>query len=149
MTRQLTSLPGAELSTVLERCALTDGVARLVMDRGPFTDDAELCTAVDSVMTTLSEEELRRALDVVPEPVVERGDRDAHGAALLAIRLYRERFGYAFVSAVDTPTSEELLMRVRIRLGNDPEPEGRAAREHLRRLIRRRIHDVQEGDPAG
>jgi hypothetical protein len=39
-------------------------------------------------------------------------------------------------------------MRVRIRLGNDPEPERRAARDHLRRLLRRRIQGLQEGGAA-
>ncbi|HEX2167980.1 MAG TPA: 2-oxo-4-hydroxy-4-carboxy-5-ureidoimidazoline decarboxylase [Longimicrobiales bacterium] len=146
MTLKLTSLPDTELADALAACGLTGGAARLVLEQGPFSDDAELCMAVDSVTTTLSADDLRQALEAIPEPAVERGDPDAHQAALLAIRLYRERFGYPFVSGVDTPTAEELLMRVRIRLGNDPEPEGRAAREHLRRLIRRGIQKLQERD---
>jgi 2-oxo-4-hydroxy-4-carboxy-5-ureidoimidazoline decarboxylase len=149
VTLQLTSLSRVDLRSALEQCGLTPAAAGAVLERGPFTDDSELCDAVDAVLTTLGDADLKVALDEVPPPSVERGDADAHDAALLAIRLYRDRFGYTFVSGVDTPTSEELLMRVRIRLGNDPEPEGRAAREHLRRLVRRRIQDLQEGGSAG
>lgn len=149
MTLQLSSLADPQLAAALEKCGLSGRAARLVLGRGPFSDDSQLCAAVDAVTTSLREEELHEALEAIPAPTVERGDPDAHEAALLAIRLYRERFGYAFVSGVDTATAEELLMRVRIRLGNDEEPEGRAAREHLRRLVRRRIQSLQEGDSGG
>lgn len=148
MTKQLTALPERKLADALEECGLPPTAVRSVLERAPFASDDELCDAVDAVMATLDEAELRAALDAVPPPAVERGDRDAHEAALLAIRLYRDRFGYAFVSGIETPTAEELLMRVRIRLGNDPEPEGRAAREHLRRLVRRRIQTLQEQGSA-
>lgn len=149
MTKQLAALPEPKLASALEQCGLTPMTVQAVLEHGPFTDDEELCNAVDAVMTTLDEAELHRTLDAVPSPAIERGDPDAHEAALLAIRLYRDRFGYAFVSGVDTPTAEELLMRVRIRLGNDPEPEGRAAREHLRRFVRRRIQTLQESGSGG
>lgn len=150
MTLHLSSLPPEELRSALEQCGLTAAAADVVLALGPFQDDAALCDAVDTVLTTtLDEAELRRVLEAVPEPEVAAGDPDAHEAALLAMRLYRQRFGYAFVSGIATETSEELLMRVRIRLGNDPAPEGRAAREHMRRLVRKRIHSLQEGSSAG
>lgn len=149
MTKRLTALSGPGLAAALEQCGLTPPAVQSVLRHGPFADDDELCNAVDAVMTTLDDAELHKALETIPAPGVERGDPDAHEAALLAIRLYRDRFGYAFVSGVDTPTAEELLMRVRIRLGNDPEPEGRAAREHLRRLVRRRIQKLQETGSGG
>lgn len=146
---QLVSLAAPELKASLEQCGLSDSVAAAVLGHGPFEDDDQLCSAVDAVMLALEEAELRALLQAVPPPAVERGHPDAWDAALLAIRLYRDRFGFAFVSAIATPTAEELLMRVRIRLGNDPEPEGRAAREHFRRLVRRNIQDLQETDAAG
>lgn len=147
--RQLTGLPEPKLAAALQQCGLPPAAVQSVLEHAPFTSDDELCDVVDRVMGALEDTELHRALDAVPAPAVERGDPDAQQAALLAIRLYRDRFGYAFVSGVDTPTAEELLMRVRIRLGNDPEPEGRAAREHLRRHVRRRIQHLQESGSGG
>lgn len=144
MSPALTSLTDAQLGDALEQCGMTPGAARTVLTHGPFADDAALCNAVDAVVLSLDDEELKRALDAVPPPAAEHGHPDARTAALLAIRLYRDRFGYSFVSGVDAPTAEELLMRVRIRLGNDPEPEGRAAREHLRRAIRARVQAFAE-----
>lgn len=141
---QLTSLTESRLADALTTCGLPESVVGEVLRRGPFTDDEAMCGVVDSVILGLSEPDLAAALERMPAPAVERGDPDAHDAALLAIRLYHERFGFAFVSGIDTPTSEELLMRVRIRLGNDPEPEGRAAREHLRRRVRSEIRILQE-----
>src|SRR5690606_37958511 len=127
VTLQLTSLPPEQLRSALEQCGLTAAAADAVIELEPFPEDSALCGAVDTVLTgTLDAAELKHMLEAVPPPAVERGDPDAHEAALLAMKLYRDRFGYAFVSGVDTPTSEELLMRVRIRLGNDPDPEGRA-----------------------
>lgn len=146
---QLVSLAAPELKASLEQCGLSGSVASAVLEQGPFANDDELCSVVDSVMLELDDEALRTLLEAVPPPAVERGHPDAWDAALLAIRLYRDRFGFPFVSAIATPTAEELLMRVRIRLGNDPEPEGRAAREHLRRLVRRGLQDLQETDAGG
>ena len=145
----LVSLAAPELKACLEQCGLSESAASAVLEHGPFENDDELCSAVDAVMIGLEEAELRTLLEAVPPPAVEQGHPDARDAALLAIRLYRDRFGFPFVSAIATPTADELLMRVRIRLGNDPEPEGRAAREHLRRVIRRRLQDLQETDAAG
>jgi 2-oxo-4-hydroxy-4-carboxy-5-ureidoimidazoline decarboxylase len=135
----LASLTDAQLGDALEQCGMTARTARAVLRHRPFADDAALYSAIDDVIVNLDDAELARGLDAVPPPAAEHGHPDARTAALLAIRLYRERFGYAFVSGVEAPTAEELLMRVRIRLGNDPEPEGRAAREHLRRAIRVRV----------
>ena len=146
---QLASLAEPALKASLEQCGLSESAASAVLERGPFENDDQLCNAVDAVMLDMEEAELRSQLEAVPPPAVERGDPDAWDAALLAMRLYRDRFGFPFVSGIATPTAEELLMRVRIRLGNDPEPEARAAREHVRRLIRRRIQDLQETDAAG
>lgn len=143
MTKQLSSLPPVKLVTALRECGLTAATVQAVLGRGPFANDDSLCDAVDALVLQLDDTELRNTLENMPAPTVQRGDPGAHDAALLAIRLYRDRFGFAFISGIDTPTSEELLMRVRIRLGNDPEPEVRAARDHLRRLVRRRIQSLQ------
>ena len=148
MANPLSSLPDSGLSAALEQCGLTPAAVQAVLEHGPFPDDDRLCSAVDAVVVELDDAELRDVLENVPAPTARQGDPDALEAALLAVRLYHDRFGFRFVSGIDSPTSEELLMRVRIRLGNDPEPESRAARDHLRRLLRRRIQGLQEGGAA-
>lgn len=142
MTLPLRSLSDARLVAALEACGATPAWAAAVARRGPFTDDAALCAALDDVLARLDDDEIALALAAVPPPSIPAGDPDAAEAARLALRLYHDRFGYPFVSAIAAPTTDELLMRVRIRLGNDPEPEGRAAREHLRRLVRARLQQL-------
>ena len=140
--RPLRSLPDDRLAASLEECGATRSWAAAVARRGPFADDAALCAAIDDVLFGLDFEEVCTGLAAVPAPTLDQGDRDVREAARLALQLYHDRFGYPFVSAIAAPTADELLMRVRIRLGNDPEPEGRAAREHLRRLVRARVQQL-------
>lgn len=146
MTTHLASLTPDGIAAALERCGLTSGAVAAVLAQRPFADDSALCAAVDNAFLTLDEAELRRAVDARPEPAVETGNAGVRQATQLALRLYRDRFGYPYVSSIDAPTADELLMRVRIRLGNEPEPEGRAAREHLRRLARARLQTLLDAD---
>ena len=142
MTRPLRSLPDERLAASLEECGATPAWAAAVARRGPFADDAALCAAIDEVLLDLDFEDVCSGLAAVAAPPIGAGDRDVGEAARLALQLYHDRFGYPFVSAIAAPTADELLMRVRIRLGNDPEPESRAAREHLRRLVRARVQQL-------
>lgn len=148
MTQQLSSLPRDRLRAALLQVAFTEGVADAVLTQQPFADDAALCAAVDDAFVSLDDAELKRAVAAEPMPAVESGNPDVREAALLALQLYRDRFGYAYVSSIDSPTADELLMRVRIRLGNDPVPEGRAAREHMRRVARSRIQSLLDAGPT-
>lgn len=148
MTRPLSSLPDDRLGTSLEECGATPEWAAAVVARAPFADDAALCAAIDDTLLHLDDGAIARALAAVPPPPIDQGDPDVRDAARLALQLYLDRFGYAFVSAIAAPTADELLMRVRIRLGNDPEPEGRAAREHLRRLVRARVQQLIDSDAS-
>lgn len=139
MKKPLIEVSERTLRTALKKCGMPPSAIRVVVERRPFADDAALCSAVDHAMLSLEHAELVAALETEPEPEVEQGDADVLAAARLALRLYRDRFGYPYVSSIAAPTADELLMRVRIRLGNEPVPEGRAAREHLRRLVRARL----------
>lgn len=144
MTQTLSALAADHLAAALEQCGMPVEVISVVTAKVPFTDDAALLTAVDRAILTLKPADLPRILGVVPVPEIGPGDAAVQDAARLALRLYRDRFGYPFVSAVATPTADELLMRVRIRLGNEPDPESRAAREHLRRIVRARLATLGE-----
>lgn len=147
MTQRLCSLPRDRLRTALLQCGLTPGTADAVLLHQPFADDTALCTAVDAAVIQLADAELKDALAAEPAPSVQSSNADVREATLLALQLYRDRFGYPYVSSINAPTADELLMRVRIRLGNEPEPESRAAREHLRRLVRSRIQPLLDAGP--
>jgi 2-oxo-4-hydroxy-4-carboxy--5-ureidoimidazoline (OHCU) decarboxylase len=128
-----------DVAARLRELGVPDVVARRLAAAGPHADAAAAAAAADEVVAQLSDDELRAALEELPQPPVQHADEGTLEAARLALDMYRQRYGYPFVSGVDTPTAEELLMRVRIRLGNEPGPEWRAAREHLRRLVRARL----------
>jgi hypothetical protein len=123
-------------AALLRAAGIPDPVAPRLAASGPHGDPGALRTAADTIVRELRDAELRAALENAPEPIIRHADEGTRDAARLALGMYRDRFGYPFVSGIETPTAEELLMRVRIRLGNEPVPEWRAAREHLRRHIR-------------
>lgn len=135
----MSSLPEAELRAVLEKAGMPQSALSSVIHRMPFKDDDALIAAVENAIVRIDDADVAPALEAIGEAQTPDGDPDTRDAASLALQLYRERFGYPFVSAIPTPTVEELLMRVRIRLGNEPGPEGRAARDHLRRIVRARL----------
>lgn len=146
MKRPLCTASERRLRSALRQCGLTTAAVRAVVQQRPFADDGALCAVVDEVLIRLDDRELARALSAEPEPVIDEGADDVRKAAMLALRLYRDRFGYPYVSSIAAPTADELLMRVRIRLGNEPAPEGRAAREHLRRLVRDRLQTLMNAE---
>jgi 2-oxo-4-hydroxy-4-carboxy-5-ureidoimidazoline decarboxylase len=129
----------AEFVARLQGADVPGAIARGLAARRPYADAAALCQASDGIVLELSDAALCEALASVPPPVIGGADEGTRAAAHTAIDMYRERFGYPFVTGIETPTAEELLMRVRIRLGNEPAPELRAAREHLRRYVRTRL----------
>jgi 2-oxo-4-hydroxy-4-carboxy-5-ureidoimidazoline decarboxylase len=146
MSSRLAGLPEARLAAALEQCGLPSAAIVDAMTRAPFGDDDALARAVNAAVLGLSRANLAAALAAQREPRAEEGDADALEAARLALRLYESRFGYPYVSSIPTPTAEELLMRVRIRLGNEPEPEWNAAREHFRRLVQARLEQLSTAD---
>jgi hypothetical protein len=119
MSSRLSALPAGRLAAAIEQCGLPSAAVADVMASAPFADDDALGRAVNAVVLALAQADLEVALAAEPEPRTEEGDADAREAARLALRLYESRFGYAYVSSIPTPTAEELLMRVRIRLGNE------------------------------
>jgi 2-oxo-4-hydroxy-4-carboxy-5-ureidoimidazoline decarboxylase len=136
---ELNGAADADAVARLQALDIPGPVARSLVAGRPFADAVALCDASDEIIRTMSDDALHAALEAVPAPAVGGADEGTRAAAHAAIGMYRDRFGYPFVTGIETPTAEELLMRVRIRLGNDPAPEWRAAREHLRRHVRTRL----------
>lgn len=134
----LHQLGNDELETALTECCGAAWVSTL-MRAAPFRDDAELLAAADRAFDELSDDEWRETLASTRARPSEKGDAPTREAVRMALRLYEERFGHAFVAVMSGDTADELLMRVRIRLGNEPDHEWRLTREEQRRLVRLRV----------
>ena len=131
-----------ELGAALEECCGGAAWVRAVMRAAPFRDDAELLAAVDRAFDELSVDEWKETLATTRARAPEKGEAATREAARMALRLYEERFGHAFVAVLSGDTADELLMRVRIRLGNEPDHEWRLTREEQRRLVRQRVQQL-------
>ncbi|MEX1182802.1 MAG: 2-oxo-4-hydroxy-4-carboxy-5-ureidoimidazoline decarboxylase [Gemmatimonadota bacterium] len=126
---------------LLEECGGSAAWAAAVADRARGVGRDALPELADAAWASLEDAAMRAAFDMHPASVPEGGDEATRRAAEVALRLYRERFGHAFVSATPSHAADELLMRVRIRLGNDPLTEWRTACDEQRRFARQRLED--------
>lgn len=133
-------LSGAALASALRDCCGVDRWVGAVVARQPFRDEAALLAAADAAFAELEPADWRQGFaDVGEPPVAQDGEPGTQAAATLALRLYRERFGYPFITAAPPMACDELLMRIRIRLGNDEQAEFRASAAELRRLVHYRL----------
>lgn len=143
----------AERRRLLLRCC---GSQRWVADMAaaaPWPDADALLRTADEALDALDPYDWREAL--MGEAGVSAGPEDPHAgdpgtyaAAETALRLYAQRFDFPFISARQNMPPEELLMRARIRLGNDEEAEIDTATTELRRLVRQRLLDLLERNGA-
>jgi 2-oxo-4-hydroxy-4-carboxy-5-ureidoimidazoline decarboxylase len=142
----LCALPDADLAAALRGCCGMEQWVDRVMARRPFTDDAAVLAAADAAFAGLDLQQWRQGFAAAGDPAVPAdGEPGTRAAAELALQLYGERFGHPFVSAARPMDADELLMRIRIRLGNDARAELRTAAAELRRLARTRLERLLQG----
>jgi 2-oxo-4-hydroxy-4-carboxy-5-ureidoimidazoline decarboxylase len=134
---------GALRQRLLTCCGSTRW-ADAVAARRPFADGDALLAAAAAALDDLTDEDWREALCGEPAPAIHDADPGTRAAAETAVRLYRQHFGYSFVVAASRIPGEELLMRVRIRLGNDAVTELQAAAAELRRIVDARLRRLLE-----
>jgi 2-oxo-4-hydroxy-4-carboxy-5-ureidoimidazoline decarboxylase len=140
--QRLNEMSAADLAAVLSKCCgSTQWVAEMVRRR-PYESDRALRDAADAAWRGVDDDDLRGALTAVATTVPLVGDEGTRAAAELALRLYRHRFGYRFLTHTDTPTADELLMLIRIRLGHDESAELRRSRVEFSRLTRQRLEQL-------
>lgn len=139
MTSDVSGVSDDALDAALQHAGGGASWAAAVLRQQPFADLDALLRACAAAWDVMSAEEWEAALAANAEETLPPGAEETRRAAAVALRLYRERFGIPFVSAVHSPVADELLMRVRIRLGNDPAAELDAARSELRRIVRQRL----------
>lgn len=122
--------------------------AERVAARAGDASTGALADAADAEWSALDALHMKDVLEAHAVVVPRVGDTATQQAAELALQLYRARFGHAFVSAVPSRAADEFLMRVRIRLGNEPEVEWRISCEEVRRSARQRLEARLAGPHA-
>lgn len=143
----------AERRRLLLRCCGSQRWVAAMAAAAPWPDTDALLRAADEALDELDPYDWREALmaedgvAAAPEdPVAD--DPGTRAAADTALRLYAQRFDFPFISARQHMPPDELLMRARIRLGNDEEAEIDNATAELRRLARQRLLDLLERNGA-
>lgn len=139
MAEHLNSLGSTGASALLRDAGGCSAWAARVVERLPFADAASLRMAQELAWAALSDAEWPDALARLELREMPPGAAETQAAAQLALKMYGDRFGIPFVCAAWSDTADELLMRVRIRLGNDEHVEQRTARDEARRLLRHRL----------
>lgn len=140
--------PEAAERDVLACCA-SGTFARAIAAGRPYPDAAALQSAVDTAFRALSWDDIAEAMSGHPRI----GDRVASGgwsaaeqsgaaSASEAVRqglldgnlAYEERFGYVFLICASGLSGQDMLDRLRARLGHDPQAERAVVREELRKI---------------
>jgi 2-oxo-4-hydroxy-4-carboxy-5-ureidoimidazoline decarboxylase len=141
MIEGINALPAVELEAGLRGCCASDAWVRGMLAARPWPDVATMLADGRSLLSALSREEWAAAAAAIGEWPVPPCDEGTRRATQVALELYRERFGYRFLTSHQNLDGEQLLMRIRIRLGHEEAAELRKSRfEHVVLVCRRLEH---------
>jgi 2-oxo-4-hydroxy-4-carboxy-5-ureidoimidazoline decarboxylase len=135
----INTLPPAELERELYACCASSRWVRSMVDARPWLDPAAIDADARRHLADLSFDEWADAVRAQGDWPVPPCDEGTRRAAHVALQLYRDRFGYPFVSAHENMTGEQLLMRIRIRLGHEEAAELRKSRWEHGNVVCRRL----------
>ncbi len=153
---RLNGLSEDEASAVLSGCcASRTWVAGMVAGR-PFASIEAALDAADAVWAGTAPDDWREAFDGHPRIGERNLDRqsaaeqsgvagageDVHVALAEANAEYERRFGFIFLICATGKTADEMLQRLRERLGHDVETELAEAAEQQRQITRRRLEKL-------
>lgn len=127
------------LETLLRQCCGSDAWVQAVLATRASDEPADVLRAADAAWASLDEAGWKEAFAAHAAVVPTDGDAPTQDAARVAVRLYEQRFGHPFVTAAAVRAADELLMRVRIRLGNEVPVEWKIACDEQRRATRLRL----------
>jgi hypothetical protein len=140
--QRLNTLAMDDLAAALSKCCgCTQWVEEMVRRR-PYASESALRDAAEAAWLAVDDTDLRTALSTYITAVPLDGEEGTRAAAEMALRLYRQRFGYRFLAVTDNLSADELLMLVRIRLGHDEGAELRRSRVEFSRLTRLRLEQL-------
>ncbi len=135
-------------------CCASSAFAQTIAAGRPYRDAAALLAAIDAAFDALSWDDIAESMNGHPRI----GDRTASGgmsaaeqsgaaAASDQVRrelaegnlAYEERFGHIFLICASGASGQEILTRLRARLGNDQDAERSVVRVELLKITRLRI----------
>jgi 2-oxo-4-hydroxy-4-carboxy-5-ureidoimidazoline decarboxylase len=140
------------------RCLGVGRWARELADGRPYADLPELLARADDLTASLTDQEVRQALDDHPrigarpatrsataawssqeQSAVDSGDVDVAERLRVANAAYEERFGHIYLVCATGRDAEDLLVDVARRMQHDPVTELSVVRTELGRIARLRL----------
>jgi 2-oxo-4-hydroxy-4-carboxy-5-ureidoimidazoline decarboxylase len=146
--------PAQDAERTVLACCASGTFAKAIADRRPYPDQAALLTAIDTVFSALSWDDIVEAMSEHPRI----GDRSVRGgmsaaeqsgaaAASDEVRqglvdgnvAYEQRFGHVFLICASGLSGQEMLDQLRARLDHDEEAERAVVRAELKKITRLRM----------
>ena len=146
--------PAQDAERTVLACCASGTFAKVIAGRRPYPDQAALLTAIDTVFSALSWDDIVEAMSEHPRI----GDRSVHGGMSAAEQsgaaaasdevtqglvdgnvAYEQRFGHVFLICASGRSGQEMLDQLRARLDNDEEAERAVVRAELKKITRLRM----------
>jgi 2-oxo-4-hydroxy-4-carboxy-5-ureidoimidazoline decarboxylase len=135
-------------------CCASRSFAKTIVAGRPYRDPAALQDAVNAAFTALNWDDIAESMnahprigDRVPSGGWSAGEQSGAASASEAVRqalvdgnvAYEQRFGYVFLICATGLSGQDMLDRLRVRLGHDPEAERAVVREELLKITQLRL----------
>jgi len=146
--------PAQDAERSVLACCASRAFAKAIADGRPYRDPAGLLAAVDAAFDTLTWDDIAESMNGHPRI----GDRAARagmsaaeqsGAAAASDQVrqglaegnlaYEKRFGHIFLICASGLSGQEMLTRLRARLGNDQDAERAVVRAELLKITKLRM----------
>ena len=146
--------PAQDAERTVLACCASGTFAKAIAGQRPYPDQAALLTAIGTVFSALSWDDIVEAMSEHPRI----GDRSVRGgmsaaeqsgaaAASDEVRqglvdgnvAYEQRFGHVFLICASGLSGREMLDQLRARLDNDEEAERAVVRAELKKITRLRM----------
>ena len=146
--------PAQDAERDILACCASTAFAKAIADGRPYQDPAALLTAVDAAFDALNWDDIVESMNGHPrigDRATSRGMSAAEqsGAATASEQVrqdlaegnlaYEKRFGHIFLVCASGLSGQEMLARLRARLGNDQDAERTVVRAELLKITRLRM----------
>jgi 2-oxo-4-hydroxy-4-carboxy-5-ureidoimidazoline decarboxylase len=135
-------------------CCASKAFAKAIAKGRPYRDPAALLAAVDAAFDALSWDDIVESMNEHPRigdraasTAMSAAEQSGTAAASDQVRqglaegnlAYEERFGHIFLICASGLSGQEMLAKLRARLGNDPDAERAVVRAELLKITRLRM----------